>query len=672
MTAQIQSADAGPVLTEQRPWPGLAPYDEASRSYFKGREQESRQLAELVEAHAVVSLYGKSGLGKSSLLQAGSFPLLRARGFLPVHARLDFAAPGSPWDQLLRLLLDAAATAGLECPDPAPGEGLWQFLHRPDFELWTADNHLVTPVLVIDQFEEVFSRTAGHGASAAVFDGLGDLVENRIPSAIASDKAALAALDAIRCRYRIVLSFREDYLPDLRAWEPRLPSLLRQSMRLLPMARAQALDAVARAGHAVLAEGAAEAVVDFVASAPAGGGEATVEPVMLSLCCTQLNRRRGPGQQIDAELLRTAGPNIIEDFYEEAMHGLPDAVRQFIEDHLVQGRSRGSYARDDAIAQGFIDAAQLDQLTSVHRLLRVDPAGNVPRIELIHDRVVEVVRRARDTRRARQQADAARRAEDAQAEQAREQEALARQRRAKRWIATALAVVSVLAVVAVYSALLANRARQGAVQARESSDAARQQAERSASELAAALDRAREAEAKASAEAAAARQRLQEVTLLVRYGWTGETKAWLIDNAVQADAAIQSLLQAGGAAGRERRRSTTLEIWTKDADQDKVRNALSELGFGVRTRPALLPDATNAVWFGTPVPVDDAKLVALALMRSGIQVRAILPLQTYLPSHTTPLVQAGAYRDAGVCPPYKVADVMATQAFERKASLCAR
>jgi hypothetical protein len=675
LTAASASAvtDASaPVLDDQRPWPGLAPYTEASQAWFKGRDQEGGQLTELIEAHAVVSLYGKSGLGKSSLLLAGTFPRLRARGFLPVHARLDFASATSPWDQLLQLLLQATGAAGLERVEPHPGETLWQYLHRPDFELWTADNHLMTPVLVLDQFEEVFSRTAGPPQSSAVFDGLGDLVENRIPSAIASDKAALAALDAIRCRYRIVLSFREDYLPDLRAWEPRLPSLLRQSMRLLPMARAQAVQAVAEAGHAVLAEGAAEAIVDFVASGPAGSGEATVEPVMLSLCCTQLNRRRQGGQQIDGELLRTAGPNIIEDFFDEAMQGMPDTVRHFIEDQLVQGRSRGSYARDDAIAQGFISVEQLERLTSVHRLLRVDPAGNVPRIELIHDRVVEVVRRARDTRRAQQQAQAERRAQDQEAEQARQREEQSRQRRTKRWIASALAAVSLLAVVAVYSAVLANRARGEADVQRQVAEAARQKAEGSAAELASALARAKDAEAKASAAAQDAQRRLAQLTLLSDYGWAGGNENWLYDNAVQANDAIQALVRSSGAEGAARRRGITLEIWTKDVDQERVRAALERLGFTMRVRAALLPDATNAVWFGEPVPLDDVKLVALALMRAGIQVRSILPLQTFLPSHTTPLVQAGAFRDASVCPPYKVADVLAATAFVRGGGLCAR
>ena len=195
-----------PGLDPQNPWPGLAPYDEAAHAYFQGRDDEAAALVGLVEACPVVSLYGKSGLGKSSLLQAGVFPRLRQRGFLPVYARLDFSlSTGSPWDQLAQRLCEAADAAALERPARRDGEGLWAYLHRKDFELWTVDNHLRTPVLVLDQFEEVFSRPGTTRSDLdAVFDVLGDLAENRIPSDIASDKALSRPLDLMRQRYRVV------------------------------------------------------------------------------------------------------------------------------------------------------------------------------------------------------------------------------------------------------------------------------------------------------------------------------------------------------------------------------------------------------------------------------------------------------------------------------------
>jgi hypothetical protein len=291
---------------------------------------------------------------------------------------------------------------------------VWKYLHRPDCEFWTADNHLRTPVLVLDQFEEVFSRSGGPQSLECVFQGLGELSGNKIPSGIACDKAALALLDMCGLRYRVVVAFREDYLADVRAWTPRLPSLLRHWTQLLPMTRSMALTAVTKAGQALLAKGEAASVVDFAATQSTGREEdATVDPVMLSLCCTRLNNSRSPDRLIDGELLRTAGDNILEDFYVESMQGMPDHVHRFVEDYLVQGRSRGSYACTEAVEQNFVDAVQLERLTSVHRVLQVDPQSGVPRIELVHDRLVDVVRKAHDKCRARE-ADSARRRELAQ------------------------------------------------------------------------------------------------------------------------------------------------------------------------------------------------------------------------------------------------------------------
>ena len=74
-------------LNPQNPWPGLKFYDEASRRYFRGRRKEAAVLLRMVQHSPLTLLWGKSGLGKSSLLRAGLFPLLRAEHFLPVWVR---------------------------------------------------------------------------------------------------------------------------------------------------------------------------------------------------------------------------------------------------------------------------------------------------------------------------------------------------------------------------------------------------------------------------------------------------------------------------------------------------------------------------------------------------------------------------------------------------------
>jgi len=71
------------------PWPGPEPYGEERASYFLGRDDDVLQLLHLMDIHPLVMLTAQSGIGKSSLLQAGLVPALRTlrdqeEGFGPV------------------------------------------------------------------------------------------------------------------------------------------------------------------------------------------------------------------------------------------------------------------------------------------------------------------------------------------------------------------------------------------------------------------------------------------------------------------------------------------------------------------------------------------------------------------------------------------------------------
>ena len=58
-----------PALNADNPWPGLDPFDEGDRKYFHGREDEISELLRLVRREPLTVLFGRSGLGKTSLLR---------------------------------------------------------------------------------------------------------------------------------------------------------------------------------------------------------------------------------------------------------------------------------------------------------------------------------------------------------------------------------------------------------------------------------------------------------------------------------------------------------------------------------------------------------------------------------------------------------------------------
>lgn len=476
-------------LDRNNPWPGLESFEEDARDYFHGRETEAEDLLRRVADAPLTVLFGKSGLGKTSLLKAGLFPRLREKRFLPVHVRLDIRpeAPGLI-EQLRDGLLGEIARQRVDAPPFAAGQTLWEYLHRADLELWSEQNYPLVPVLVLDQFEEVFTLGERLPERVERFKSdLGDLAENRIPAALASrlaaDPAAAQGLDLRRMAYKLVVTLREDFLPHLEGWRAAVPSLGRVRVRLLPMRPEQALSAVYDTAPHLMDEPLARRIVAFVAAAqePLGGGE--IEPALLSLFCRGLNERRKQqgADRFDEQLLQGAQQSIIADYYRSCVQGLPDSVNRFIESDLITEKGfRNSYAKDDAVP-AVLSEEQLDRLIN-RRLLRVEERYGTARIELTHDLLTRAVMADRDRRRVEEEKAAlAQRAEA-------ERQALAAQARTQRRRLLAMAVVALVCLAfagvaawqwrqAVVSKRLSDLAEARARRARASAEEAQATAE---------------------------------------------------------------------------------------------------------------------------------------------------------------------------------------------------
>jgi hypothetical protein len=157
-----RAADLSRSLDADNPWPGLMPFIEAMQAFFHGRDAEAAELLRRVRRERLTILFGQSGLGKTSLLCAGLFPRLRAAD-LPAYIRLDWTTSQiSPIGQIKQALAENLAEHGVEGRPSRPEETLWGYFHDEETEFWSRRNRLITPVLVFDQFEEIF--TLGQGA----------------------------------------------------------------------------------------------------------------------------------------------------------------------------------------------------------------------------------------------------------------------------------------------------------------------------------------------------------------------------------------------------------------------------------------------------------------------------------------------------------------------------
>lgn len=413
MIAEIQS-----VVDEQNPWPGLGAFDEAAQRFFNGRENEAATLRRLVLNAPLTVLFGASGLGKTSLIQAGLFPILRKEHFLPVRIRIDCRDRSGPLiDQVKSALWTEIRAWRVDATPNKDDEPLWHYLHRTDLELWSDQNQLLRPLLVLDQFEEVFT-VGGENPTAIsrLLVDLAELVENRIPADLANsmkqDEAVGAGLSLDSQHYAVLLSFREDFLPAVEGWKRLMPSILRNRLRLLPMSSDQAFRAVHDTAPYLVDEPLARRIVRFVAAAQSdemnvaptiteAGEEIFVEPALLSLVCDGLNEKRKAQQKpaIDEALLIGTGQSIVADFYERSVRDLPEPVQRFIENELITERGfRKPCDKDDARSLHGVTEEELEVLEN-RRLVRIEPQHGTERVELIHDLLTTVVREHRELQR---------------------------------------------------------------------------------------------------------------------------------------------------------------------------------------------------------------------------------------------------------------------------------
>jgi WD40 repeat protein len=456
-----RSGSIASAVDRENPWPGLASFSEDSRDFFFGREKETDELSRLVRRQTLTVLFGQSGLGKSSLLHAGLFPILRETDHLPLYLRLDHASNTPPLAEQVKSALTAAfAAAKAEAPAFRADETLWEYFHRKDVDIWSAKNRLLTPVLAFDQFEEIF--TLGRAdercreRSRVFLAELASLVENRAPAAV-QDKLDRGELDPSQFTFakpscQVILSLREDFLPDLEGLKQAMPALVHNRLRLKKLSGTQALEIVTKPAPHLLADGVAEKIVEFVAGARGGSAERLaeldVEPPLLSVICRELNdRRRALGQaQITADLVSGNRREILTDFYERSVADLPEGMRRFVEDHLLtKSGFRDNLALETALEFPGVARPLIDTLVS-RRLLRIEDRLGVQRVELTHDVLAEVVRGARDARQQRVAATEA-----------------ARQVRRQRWVISGLAVAVAGLLVGAFFGIRAQRrsAEQG-------------------------------------------------------------------------------------------------------------------------------------------------------------------------------------------------------------------
>lgn len=471
------------------PWRGLKAYQVGETIY--GRDEEIRSLTQYVMYDRDTVLYGRSGIGKSSIINAGIIPVVADSGMTPVYIRLEHSDGKDNYVEQIRYTLEQEhITISNVCPlHDADNELLWELFHANRFT--DADGRPVKLLIILDQFEEIFTLQKSEKVKRSFFDQLADLLNDVKPRVLedatnysqvasqsggmpslsdAGDDDDMFALDDVDIdipdvvtnyvddnEYHFVFTLREDFLSDFEYYTAQIPSLKNHRFGLRPINEEQAADIILKPRPGLVSREVAKLIIEKITGRTDfeldGKPEIEVNSAILSLYMSRLYETKS-GDTITAELVEEKGGEIIKDFYADSIASVPTATMEQIEDELINEEGRRENKLYTILCNN-VGKEYVDSLIDCQLLRTFSYSGDI-RVEFIHDILCPIIRRRKDQREnERKQAEERRRQEEAQRQLMQEKEQLAEQarlsrRRSRRIIAGSALVVVALAVVISY------------------------------------------------------------------------------------------------------------------------------------------------------------------------------------------------------------------------------
>lgn len=376
-------------------WNMLDSYCEGQAIF--GRDTEIRNITESIVDNVQTFVYGKSGVGKTSLIQAGVFPKLRRANFFPVIVRLTFYA-GRPFNSVIKELVEQEAQREdltinkqsltktiIDDIDTATCS-LFEYFSKVKFE--DKENNAFIPVLIFDQFEESINNEENWQNTVDFLkDELYDLMDNS--TIVYGDNLPYT-------NYRIVLSMREDYLYCLEDIidNYNLGELHYNRFRIRALSDDKAADVIRlTSGTNGLEAGNEKNIVRTIIKLSKLDSDARfseINTAMLSLISSLLNENSVDGV-IRYKDLRYIS-SYLNAYYDSLFDVVGTSGTRYLENHLLtkDGR-RSSVDRCEAIDSGKVTQKQLDYLVDRRILRQINVGGGAVRYEYIHDLFAKIV-----------------------------------------------------------------------------------------------------------------------------------------------------------------------------------------------------------------------------------------------------------------------------------------
>lgn len=426
-------------------YPGIRSFEREEKDLFFGRDNEALDLFSTVKVKPLTVLFSKSGIGKTSLINAGLIPYLENDYFEPIKIRLQDTtiSPVATVKEVLKPYLNKDILGQY-----APGEPtMWEYLRACKFEK-KGENFV--PVLIFDQFEEFFNHEEFGQLSLNL--ALSDLVNERLPDTQQNQFRKIPRkkrTDADLAWYnpidiRIVLAIRSDRMSALDNLKHYVPTILHDRFQLKPLQTDTARKAIvapaeiANSGFSTASFQYEEDAIQTMLAA-LSNREGEIESFQLQLLCRYIEEQFQILNTSENHLVtqKTFGgksgiDSILNDYYEREIEKLPledqTIARRFIEEGLIVEERRVGLGA--GLEQSRFDVSEnlLHSLLE-SRLIRAEQIHLGKIYELSHDTLVDPILKSYEKRRLAEERQEAQR--KLKAEQVRLEDANQKKRQAR-------------------------------------------------------------------------------------------------------------------------------------------------------------------------------------------------------------------------------------------------
>lgn len=434
--------------TYYNPWIDIASYQIDDAFRFKGREEDLEKFLRIIDNRTMSVLYANSGIGKTSFINAGIIPEMKSMGFLPIRVIIpdtlfesgDIAvwlyerffslkeenegqeANTYYWKSHTDEIIDGSDTS------------LWWLLHTSRIHEHGTDKTYI-PLIVFDQFEEVFIKSQKRGEKCGDFleDFFGiiqDMASKVMPNYLRrkleekTNKEGRFISIGSAHEYKVIFSLRNEYLSDFDYWTNDkfiVTELYRNRMYLLPLTREQATRVITEQPTPKNEGECIDTLNDIKDDIlnKINGKKNEIEPLMLSVLCSRLYDEaisRGGKHLTKQDVESINMDTLISKFYVDTVSSVitdPKLLSEFEEQMVDKDNHRnkvksslilgGEFEKEYEIKKDdkIIKTSYKKELEDKH-VIRIERYNNEDYVELIHDRLVEVVRERNQHRKNRE------------------------------------------------------------------------------------------------------------------------------------------------------------------------------------------------------------------------------------------------------------------------------